>query len=366
MTDSPERQCAYHIRWVTLSSVKYPIITQNENGPCPLLAILNLLILKGTIQLPPMQEIITAEQLMEYLGDCMLGAMPKDLTESAQLNYEQNMSDAMTILPKLQTGLDVNVRFTGVRDFEYTPECIVFDLLQIPLYHGWIVDPHEDSVVKAVGRLSYNQLVEKIINDKTSDDADKISQALLCEDFLETTASQLTVPGLSILTDTLKEAELAVLFRNNHFITLIKHKEQLYQLVTDQGFLTEHSVVWETLVNVEGDGSFTDGDFMINPPQLTKEQQISQDEQLARQIQMEEEMQASAAAERATPTATSPTSTSSPQSPQSQQADGSQPSRGGAGGPRTPHTPGSTHDRSSTSPTQSNGSRRSSSNCTII
>ena len=47
----------------------------------------------------------------------------------------------MTVLPKLATGLDVNVRFTGVSDFEYTPECSVFDLLGIPLYHGWLVDP---------------------------------------------------------------------------------------------------------------------------------------------------------------------------------------------------------------------------------
>lgn len=47
----------------------------------------------------------------------------------------------MAVLPKLSTGLDVNVRFTGVADFEYTPECIVFDLLDIPLFHGWLVDP---------------------------------------------------------------------------------------------------------------------------------------------------------------------------------------------------------------------------------
>ena len=27
-------------------------------------------------------------------------------------------------------------RFTSVKEFEYTPECIVFDLLSIGLYHG--------------------------------------------------------------------------------------------------------------------------------------------------------------------------------------------------------------------------------------
>lgn len=57
------------------------------------------------------------------------------------VSFPQNMSDAMAVLHKLQTGLDVNVKFTGVRVFEYTPECIVFDLLDIPLYHGWLVDP---------------------------------------------------------------------------------------------------------------------------------------------------------------------------------------------------------------------------------
>ena len=55
------------------------------------------------------------------------------------------------VLPKLQTGLDVNVKFTGVRDFEYTPECIIFDLLRVSLFHGWLVDPQEHEVVSAIG-----------------------------------------------------------------------------------------------------------------------------------------------------------------------------------------------------------------------
>uniref|UniRef100_A0A3B4ZRB6 Ubiquitin carboxyl-terminal hydrolase n=2 Tax=Stegastes partitus TaxID=144197 RepID=A0A3B4ZRB6_9TELE len=84
----------------------------------------------------------------------------------------QNMSDAMAVLHKLQTGLDVNVKFTGVRVFEYTPECIVFDLLDIPLYHGWLVDPQMHDIVKAVGNCSYNQLVEKIISCKQSDNSE--------------------------------------------------------------------------------------------------------------------------------------------------------------------------------------------------
>lgn len=83
----------------------------------------------------------------------------------------------MAVLPKLSTGLDVNVRFTGVCDFEYTPECIVFDLLDIPLYHGWLLDPQSpEAAAAAVGKLSYNQLVEKIIDCKHSADSSRVSE----------------------------------------------------------------------------------------------------------------------------------------------------------------------------------------------
>ena len=36
--------------------------------------------------------------------------------------------------------------------------------------------------------------------------------------------------------------------------------------MTDQGFLNEASVVWETLENIEGDGEFVDSDFVPVPP----------------------------------------------------------------------------------------------------
>ncbi|XP_067827604.1 ubiquitin carboxyl-terminal hydrolase MINDY-2 isoform X3 [Heptranchias perlo] len=208
-------QSVYHIKWIKWKTENTPIITQNENGPCPLLAIMNVLLLAWKIKLPPMMEIITAEQLMEYLGDYILDAKPKEITDAQRLNYEQNMSDAMAILHKLQTGLDVNVKFTGVRVFEYTPECIVFDLLDIALYHGWLVDP----------------------------------------------------------------------------------QGQLYLLVTDQGFLTEEKVVWESLHNVDGDGNFCDSEFHLRPPSdpetvyQGQQDQIDQDYLMALSLQQEQQSQ---------------------------------------------------------------------------
>lgn len=169
----------YSLKWIKWKGSKTPIITQNENGPCPLIAIMNVLILKGKLKLPAMVEIVTASQLMEYLGDFLLNSVPSNMSEGAQLNYEQNMMDAISILPKLQTGLDVNVRFTSIADFEYTPELIVFDLLQIPLYHGWLLDPESVEVASAVGTCSYNQLVDKIINYKTSAKSELVTEGTL-------------------------------------------------------------------------------------------------------------------------------------------------------------------------------------------
>ncbi|KAI8500724.1 Ubiquitin carboxyl-terminal hydrolase MINDY-2 [Branchiostoma belcheri] len=236
------------------------------------------------VQLPPGTEVVTSDQLMDYLGDCILSSAPKNCTEGQLLNYEQNFHDAMSVFHKLQTGLDVNVKFTGVRHFEYTPECIVFDLLGIALYHGWLIDPQNLDIVTAVGNCSYNQLVEKIISSKSAQDSEVVSQGMMAEAYLESTASQLTYHGLAELSGTVKEGEFCVFFRNNHFSTMYKHKSELFLLVTDQGFLGEPNVVWETLSNVEGDSTFVDADFRTTVPNhggsaqvpLSSQQQIDQ------------------------------------------------------------------------------------------
>lgn len=264
----PSMPAYYLVKWITWKEKKTPIITQSENGPCPLLAIMNTLFLRWKAKLPAQTEVVTTEDLMAHLGECVLSVTPREKTDGMELNFQQNMSDAMAVLPKLSTGLDVNVRFTGVTDFEYTPECIVFDLLDIPLYHGWLVDPQSTEMVAAVGKLSYNQLVEKIIDYKHSADSSRVGEGLVAEQFLESTATQLSYHGLCELNTTAKEGEISVFFRNNHFSTMIKHKGHLYLLVTDQGFLQEEGLVWESLHNVEGDGNFCDSDFRLcHPPQ---------------------------------------------------------------------------------------------------
>ncbi|XP_008017499.1 ubiquitin carboxyl-terminal hydrolase MINDY-1 isoform X5 [Chlorocebus sabaeus] len=201
----------YCVKWIPWKGERTPIITQSSNGPCPLLAIMNILFLQWKVKLPLQKEVITSDELMAHLGNCLLSIKPQEKSEGLQLNFQQS------------------------------PEA-----------------------VRAVGKLSYNQLVEKVITCKHSSDTNLVTEGLIAEQFLETTAAQLTYHGLCELTAAAKEDELSVFFRNNHFSTMTKHKSHLYLLVTDQGFLHEEQVVWESLHNVDGDSCFCDSDFHLS------------------------------------------------------------------------------------------------------
>ena len=64
-------------------------------------------------------------------------------------------------------------------------------------------------------------------------------------------------------------------------------QDELFQLVTDQGFLTEDRIIWESLTNVEGDGVFVDAEFRSlpvvssepKPATVPLSEQLSQEDQ---------------------------------------------------------------------------------------
>ena len=78
MNDSSDSlEGVYQIKWAKFKGKDVPIITQNENGPCPLLAIMNVLLLKGKIKFTSDTEIISSEQMMAHLGECILADKPQ-------------------------------------------------------------------------------------------------------------------------------------------------------------------------------------------------------------------------------------------------------------------------------------------------
>ena len=88
------------------------------------------------------------------------------------------MTQQNSLILFLTTISNTNCFIWQVSDFEYTKECIIFDLLNISLYHGWLLDPQEEDVATAIHSLTYNQLVERIIDNKNSTDQELVSNTL--------------------------------------------------------------------------------------------------------------------------------------------------------------------------------------------
>ncbi|KAI8371830.1 hypothetical protein BD560DRAFT_489473 [Blakeslea trispora] len=276
----------YLVKTIQWKDKPVQIITQNENGPCPLVAICNVLFLRGDLRIqPPDREVVTFEYLVDRLGDYLLNQVPPEDTERSKaplerqstsefvLTYRHNLDAAFSILPHLQRGLDVNVQFDRIRGFEPTAELAMFDLFHADLVHGWVADPQDRETYQALMHvgMSYNQAVEAVVRTNESsgkshvmkDEEQKLHEGFLISEFLKDTATQLTYYGLELLLDTIPKDSLCVLFRNNHFSTVYRHPtSQLYMLVTDSGLVNERSIVWESLNDVDqGSSAFFDGHF---------------------------------------------------------------------------------------------------------
>ena len=277
----------------------YKIICQNKNGSCPLIAICNVLILRGEVDFPESWSEVDSDYLISVIGELLLNKItpvPVDAKEkqieldgkdSEQLSNEpscmdkgkakldpdapaatvltdnqKNIDDLLPVIPRLCTGLDVNVRFDSVFSFELQPELLIFDLFNIRLCHAWL-PPGNELEIK---NMSYNGLTDAIIKGQDAahhiPDSEQQAQyelGLRCSEFMQNSASQITIEGLFALNEQLQPAAIVVLFRNNHFSVLHKHEGQLLVLVTDQGYSEHENVVWETLNNISGNSCFLDG-----------------------------------------------------------------------------------------------------------
>ena len=362
------------------------VCTQNENGPCPLLALANVLLLRNVIHID--STIAGSEEegwsccssrdviatLATRIVDANVATSEKEKASMQvenekpfeyHTNTETNVETALSVLPSLTNGLDVNVRFIDSEAFEYTANVCVFDTVDVRLYHGWVVDAKFDVATgHVISRRSYNQLVERLIelrelereqemietekkkieeelnlsakenvllatedspttgelnkqldelaemmegggnvtttrsigergssqnsgfsemnknnSNKTNSDSENkvaavgedeegnekeenekarlqrelsnnfskiVMERTAIEEFLETTSTQCTEEGLKSVFRNMRNNELGVFFRNNHFSVIFKRDNRyVLSLVTDEGFIDEPSIVWE-------------------------------------------------------------------------------------------------------------------------
>ncbi|KAJ7068891.1 hypothetical protein B0H15DRAFT_871782 [Mycena belliarum] len=303
MTEPPSLQSSEAEVWY-LKTISYgalsdskktiKIVTQNFNGPCSFIAICNILILRGDIQIvPPDRDSVSYEFLAQLLAEYLLTRSP-----------DVDISAALSIMPLTQKGMDLNPLFTGATSFRPAGDggaLKLFEQAGIQLVHGWLVDPDSpeagpilaraqdydtavtyivDADYTAKGQLVVDESSESLAGPSsaggsgskwTTEENAKIQDAMVIRDFLDSTQSQLTYHGLFHLAATLAPGALVALFRNSHLSVLHKpasaHDTALYSLVTDHVFLHERAVVWERLEDVDGGNStFVDSDFIRASP----------------------------------------------------------------------------------------------------
>ncbi|KAF2298897.1 hypothetical protein GH714_028962 [Hevea brasiliensis] len=172
-----KEECVHKTKTIQFLGRTTPIVLQNDNGPCPLLAICNVLLLKNNLNLSPDIAEVSQEKLLSLVAERLIDSNSNINNKDAGYveNQQQNIADAIDLLPRLATGIDVNIKFRRIDDFEFTPECAIFDLLDIPLYHGWMVDPQDSDTANAIGSKSYNALVGELVALETRNMEGEIS-----------------------------------------------------------------------------------------------------------------------------------------------------------------------------------------------
>lgn len=275
----------YRIKDILFFGSPRRVLLQSANGPCPLLALCNILLLRNQIAISQDHRYISFDELVQlvsgYMFDSNQGGGQSPGGGGGSADLRENLQSCLEVLPKLNVGLDVNCQFRSPTAFEFTRELGVFDMLDIALFHGWVVSKQDELAFKALGDSSYNQVVERLIASQEAqasaaapaepapgepagpDLAKVIEEGLIIQDWLDRSASQLTYDGLSALHESVRERQLAVFFRNSHFSAMLKYQGNLFLLCTDIAFAHSH-VVWECLNEVDGDTSYCDANFRVN------------------------------------------------------------------------------------------------------
>ncbi|KAJ1455728.1 hypothetical protein M885DRAFT_616987 [Pelagophyceae sp. CCMP2097] len=264
----------FSVKRVWFLGRQVPVLSQNEFGPCALLAIVNVLLLRNQLSINEDIRTVTVQDLVTMVADRLFEANGDDAARQDAVGEQtrQALDAAVSLLVVLKNGLDVNCRF-DTPTFEFTDCQAVFDLLDIEMYHGWLYDPEEADTAAICKSRAYNELISDVVAaaSETAMDGDneaaarRVHDAGVIQSFFQKSSTQLTYYGLTQLHKTLRDRQLCVFYRNLHFNALFKIDDQLFVLVTDLGYLHEQDIVWERLDDIDGDTEFATALFEQTP-----------------------------------------------------------------------------------------------------
>lgn len=281
---------------------KTPILLQEENGPCPLIAIVNSLLLQADIEARTVNLETNAVESSKTQGIRVLlesaenGRVDLDTIVDALVVYLQAFSgldpDTITLIesqmPSLIYGLDVDVNLVHGTCSQKGLAYDLFKAFNLTFVHGWCREPVLEVPSDAVfhQHQTYDEIQDFLLKDTSK---------LACEvkEWLETNSTQLTPHGLKKLDEVLAPDLISVFFRNNHFSSLYKgHDHDFYLLITDRDFSKHAGFVWQSLTSVSGGQDlFFTGDLLpiFEDASAEDDPEADADLQMARALQEQED-----------------------------------------------------------------------------
>lgn len=306
-----------------------PLLLQNENGPCFIIALVNALILRSEetsgsdstacsntketidefkatlVELASSQPArqVSIDAIYVFIIDLLLNVESSDNNIQASSSEEdlEAKSEIPNILPLLNKGLLINPGFdnTTVNDYDTHTASInaLLNALKVELFHGFLMPEDLLLLLREKDVIpTYNACQDYLISHMDDSPPDLISEKITF--FLNINSTELTKEGYVALLENLEEGKIFLLFRNDHYNTCIKHNGQIYLLVTDIGYISQPDIVW-TELSIEDAGNYYNATFnesTINPsPEHVKIKDYEMDKQensdliLAQQLQSQED-----------------------------------------------------------------------------
>jgi len=161
--DLTEKNGVYKLKRISYQDKNLNVILQNENGPCPLISISNVLALRGDITINPSGDADTSRSIDIEVINVLLSELLSKRYADAPEETKKKMEKAIEQLPNLQKGMDVNFGFEQPDSFEKSDQSQLFDLLGVRLVHGWLVDPVDTETHAVIGSNTYNDLMNKLV-----------------------------------------------------------------------------------------------------------------------------------------------------------------------------------------------------------
>lgn len=309
------------IHW-SIYEHRTPILLQEENGPCPLIALVNTLLLASDIEGHSVSGVLPGSAQLSNLGtlehtrdSVLLEGPPESPTEpSAGARVRPNthrlrllvelcagrlleagavlavLGDMLVqtpgippeqvdlllhSLPLLHTGLDVDPILTSGTFPETALAAQLFAAFGLRLCHGWCKTPnHFTSRAGLIPDELAETLVDEVFAEcptfdsvqdhlfSIGDDVVHEAERFAVTGWLEANSTQLTADGLQWLGDNVPGDSVCVFFRNNHFSTMYRHLDGAFYLLLTDSSLETQPHVWQLLNSVSGgDDLFFSGDF---------------------------------------------------------------------------------------------------------